>query len=307
MTVARYRIGLCADTHFWHNGHWRFGSNGSLQLQPCSDLLLSALLEELEEQRLDLVLHMGDTTCGGGYFHMPREDFYTALDIVHKEFGLLTPSVYALPGNHDCPPGGGNWSYFERLWGLNAGTGATIDLPFMRLVFLNAQGHPNELIEDALPSDPAYGWVNEIELLRLEEALATAGNKPVMVFCHQLLRPWISNHTIWAYFYGIKNADEVLAVLGRYGNVRAVFQAHAHRFDVHQTLLGGHPCHFVIVPAVIEYPVGWVSLDLSPTQVQMRLQRLPIPELSRLSLYSGRGQSWRSGLPQWADMTLDLK
>lgn len=307
MQLNRIRIGLCADTHYWHNGICHTGSNGSLQLQPCSDLILSTLLTELQREKPDLVLHLGDTTCGGGFFNMPREDFYTALDVVHDEFHRLSAETYALPGNHDCPPGGGDWSYFERLWGLMSGTGVTLDLPRARFVLLNAQGHDRHQIEEARPTDPAYGWVNEIELLRLEETLATAGDKPVIVFCHQLLRPWVSNHNPWAYFYGVKNADDVLDVMARYGNVRAVFQAHAHRFDVHRATIGENPCHFVIIPALIEYPLGWMCLDLNPDTLAMQLRRLPMPDLARLSLKSGEGQAWRLGLPQWSPMEIDLK
>lgn len=306
MAWGRYRLGLCADTHFWYSGSYHHGSNGSLQLQPCSDLLLTGLLSELERAQLDMVLHLGDATCGGGFFRMEEEDFYTALDLVHQEMKCLSPPVYALPGNHDCPPGGGNWSYFERLWGLASGTGVTIDLPTARLVLLNAQGHEHDQIEEARPTDPVYGWVHEIELLRLEEALATAGDRPVVVFCHQLLRPWVSNHQNWVHYYGVKNAQAVLALFARYGNVRAVFQAHAHRFDVHQVPLGGQPCHFVIIPAVIEYPLGWLMLDLMPDKLRVRLQRLPLPDLAQLSLNSGEGQGWRCGLPQWSDMEINL-
>lgn len=307
MLPKQIRIGLCADTHFWQNGICHTGSNGSLQLQPCSDLILSTLLAELQTEKPDLVLHLGDTTCGGGFFNMAREDFYSSLDTVHDEMMHLSAETHALPGNHDCPPGGGDWSYFEQLWGLVAGTGATIDLPTARLVLLNAQGHSREQIEDARPTDPAYGWVNDIELLRLEESLATAGDKPVVLFCHQLLRPWVSNHNPWAYFYGVKNADAVLEVMARYSNVHTVFQAHAHRLDVHRSMVGSRPCNFVVIPAIIEYPLGWMCLDFSVDSLHMQLRCLPMPELSKLSLKSGQGQAWRLGQANWSEMSFDFK
>jgi 3',5'-cyclic AMP phosphodiesterase CpdA len=306
MERQHYRIGLCADTHFWQNGVSFVDANGSLQLQSNSDQLLSTLLAELEAAQVDLVLHLGDVTCGGGFFEMPREDFYAALDYVHGRFSQLSAPTYAVPGNHDCPPGGGDWSYFERLWGLSSGIGMTIDLPMARLVLLNAQGHQEDQIDEARPTDPAYGWVNETELLRLEEALASAGGRPVLLFCHQLLRPWISNHNEWAYFYGVKNAQAVLDIMARYSNVRAVFQAHAHRLDVHVAAVGARPCYFIVSPAIIEYPLAWLALELTPGRLQIQLRRLPIPELAAISLHSGVGQGWRSGLPQWADMAIEL-
>lgn len=308
MYSHHYRIGLFADLHFWHNGVFQIGGEGSLQLQPCSDLLLTELLAQLERAKLDLHLHLGDATCGGGYFNMPPTDFYSALKLVHGELARLSHPTYALPGNHDCPPGGGNWAFFERLWGLASGTGATVDLPTARLVLLNAQGHGPDQIDRARPTDPVYGWVSEIELLRLEEALATAGDRPVLIFCHQLLRPWVGNHNPWEpHFFGVRNSARVLDLLAQYGNVRAVFQAHAHRFDVHQAALGNQNCHFVVIPALIEFPLAWISLDVTATHVYMNLQQLPLPELIQLSLQSGDGQAWRLGKPVWAAMEIDLR
>lgn len=308
MHSHHYRLGLCADLHFWRNGAYQFGGNGSLQLQPCSELLFAELLAQLERTRLDLVIHLGDVTCGGGYFEMQRADFYAALRLVRNEFARLPVSSYAVPGNHDCPPGGGNWSFFERLWGLTSGTGVTVDLPSARLILLNTQGHRPDQIDLARPTDPVYGWVNEIELLRLEEGLASAGDRPVLVFCHQLLRPWAGNHNLWEpHFYGVRNSECVLDVMARYGNVRAVFQAHAHRFDVHRAALGKRDCCFVVLPALIEFPLGWVSLDLTATRAQLCLQQLPLPELMQLSMESGEGQAWRLGKALWADMEIDLR
>ena len=308
MFPHRYRIGLCADLHFWHNNAYQFGGEGSLQLQPCSDLLLAELLTQLEKAQVDMVIHLGDVTCGGGYFDMPRADFYNTLKLVHKEFERLPQPIYALPGNHDCPPGGGNWAFFEQLWGLTAGTGATVDLPNARLILLNTQGHRQDQIELARPTDPVYGWVNELELLRLEDALATAGDRPVLLFCHQLLRPWTGAHNPWApHFFGVRNSASVLEIMARYSNVRAVFQAHAHRFDVHQTLLGKRNCHFVVIPALIEFPLAWMSLELTASQAQLHLQQLPLPELVQLSKQSGDGQAWRLGKPIWGDIEIDLR
>jgi 3',5'-cyclic AMP phosphodiesterase CpdA len=307
MMPTHYRIGLCTDLHFWDTSHCHVGGYGSLQLQPCSDWLFAQLLQEFAAAHLDLVFHLGDATCGGGFFTMPQTAFYESLALVHREFQRLATPVYALPGNHDCPPGGGDWSYFEQLWGGHRGHGHTIDLPGVRLVLLNAQGHDADQIDAARPADPVYGWLHDWELLRLEEALATAGGRPVVLFCHQLLLPWVGNHEPWQpHFYGVRNSGAVLELMARYGNVRAVFQGHAHRFDVQTTMVGAAPCHFVIVPAVIEYPLGWLSLEFLPTQLRLRLEQLSVPELAEISLHSGEGQAWRRGRPDWADLTLAL-
>ncbi|CAN5729982.1 3',5'-cyclic-AMP phosphodiesterase [soil metagenome] len=301
----RVRIGLCADTHFWPTDALYSGSHGSLQLQPWSEQLQSALLAELENAQLDYVIHMGDVTCGGGVYDMPPDEFYTALDQTHQAYRQLSARIYALPGNHDCPPGGGNWSYFEKLWALQPGMGEIIDTPMARLILLNSQGHSVQQIEAAKPTDPVYGWVSDAELTRLEDGLATAGERPVLLFTHQLLQPW-SEGKPWEDFYEIRNAAPVLALLERYGNVRAVFQAHAHRLDVQKLTVGNRPCYFIVMPAVIEYPLGWLYLELTHSALQISLQRLPLSELADLGGYSGEGQLWRSGQLEWAHLRIDL-
>jgi hypothetical protein len=127
----------------------------------------------------------------------------------------------------------------------------------------------------------------------------------VLVFTHQLLAPW-SDADGWKDFYGVRNAAEVHAVLAKYGNVRAVFQAHAHRLDVRRRRLGAHDCMFVILPSLIEYPLAWVRLDLWPSRLRLRLMQLPLPDLQEASRNSGSGQEWRAGRPEWWDLELPL-
>jgi 3',5'-cyclic AMP phosphodiesterase CpdA len=213
--------------------------------------------------------------------------------------------IYALPGNHDCPPGGGSWIDFERRWHLQPGMGRSVDTPYARLVLLNAQGHSPEQADAARPGDPVYGWVNDAELARLDDALATAGDLPVILFVHQLLRPWSGDRAI-ADYYLVANADAVLARMARHGNVRAVFQGHAHRFDVQHLTSGDNPCSFFVCPAIIQYPLGWLAVTLSTQQMRVQLHSLPLPDLCRLALDSGEGQAWRAGRRAWHDFTIAL-
>jgi 3',5'-cyclic AMP phosphodiesterase CpdA len=299
------RIGLCTDTHYWPQSGNLMGGEGNIQLVGESDRLLTQLTAELAVADLDLVLHLGDFTCGGGYFQMPLPDFYAAVDATHDALTQLRPPVYGLPGNHDCPPGGGRWTRVEECWGLSPGLGRTIDLPHARLVLINAQGHSDDQIEAAMPSDPIYGWVNEAELARFERALSTAGERPVIVGMHQLLRPWNNDHP-WKDFYAVENADAVLETMARYNNVYAIFQGHAHRFDVQRAAVGGRNVWFIIAPAVMEYPLGWLHLTLTPGRLRVQLRSLDLPDLLDLTRDAGNGQAWRAGEPEWRDFTIDL-
>ena len=94
--------------------------------------------------------------------------------------------------------------------------------------------------------------------------------------------------------------------MARYKNVRAVFQGHAHRLDVQRVQIGEVACTFIITPAVIEYPVGWLLLSLEPDCLQVRLQRLPLFDLAETSRSSGEGQTWREGRREWQNLRIEL-
>lgn len=299
-------IGLCADTHYWPQGQNFVTSEGSLQLQGATQRLLATLLAELQTAQVDLVLHLGDLTCGGGFYAMAPDVFTTTVADLHRAYQELQSPVYALPGNHDSLPCAGNWSLFHHIWGLQPGLGATLDLAAARLVLLNSHGHSPAQIADADDHDPVYGWVNDAELARLEDALATAGERPILVFTHQLLAPWSENHMEWRDFYAIRNAPAVCEVLSRHANIAAIFQAHAHRFDVRRLPLGGNECTFVILPSLIEHPLAWLQLDVQPSALRLRLRPLPLPELQDATRTSGNGQAWRAGHPEWQDLTIPL-
>lgn len=297
------RLALCSDTHFWP-GATRCYSSQKSQLQPWSEQIQDSLLAELKAAAPDLVLHLGDFTCGGGHFEMPHPEFFNTLAATIQAFRSLPAEFYGLPGNHDCPERG-DWSFAAQQLGLEPGQGRTIDLPQARLVLLNAQGHAPEQIAATWPRGPNAGWVNQAELARLDDSLAAAGNRPVIIFSHQLLQPWVGDQP-WKDLYAVENAGAVLALLARHGNVRAVIQAHAHRLDVRQAPVGRSECWFVIIPAVIEYPLAWVQLDLTPVDLQVALQKLPLPELAAISRDSGDGQGWRAGRPEWNKFRIPL-
>ena len=296
------RIALCSDTHFWPDATRRYGHDKD-QLQPWSEEIQASLFNELKAVAPDMILHLGDLTCGGGHFKMPPDQFFATLTATVDAFRSLPADFHGLPGNHDCPENG-DWSFAAQYLGLEPGLGQTIDLPTARLVLLNTHGHSPEQIAAIWPNSPNAGWVNQAELARLDETLATTGNRPVFLFSHQLLRPWLAPTQPWQDLYGIENAAEVLAVLACHGNVRAVFQGHAHRLDVHQATLGNKEGWFVILPAIIEYPLAWLQLDLLPDELQVQVHKLPLPELATLS--RDTGQAWRAGQPEWGSFSISI-
>lgn len=302
--MTQTRIALCSDTHFWPGAPQNYGAEQE-QLQTWSEKIQGTLLTELELAAPDLILHLGDITCGGGHFNMPDTAFFKTLRTTVEAFRSLPGKFYALPGNHDCPQGG-DWRHAEALLGLEPGQGYTLDTPEARLILLNTQGHSPEQIQATLPHDPTYGWVNEAELARLAGDLQTAGARPALVLTHQLLRPWVGSKP-WQELYRVANAAAVLDILAQAGNVRAIFQAHAHRLDVQQAPLGAEACWFVVMPAIIIYPMAWLQLDLSPEAIQVELKPLPLPELAELSRTKGEGHAWRAGQPEWQNFVIPLR
>lgn len=302
--MPHVRIGLCSDTHYWFGGDKRFGEFES-QLQPWSTQLHEVLLVELTEAAPDFVFHLGDLTCGGGSFEMPDPAFFATVEQALAGFHALPADFHLLPGNHDLPAGGEDWAYLSGKVGLEPGLGKTIDVGRVRLILLNAQGHSRSQVAAAWPSDPTSGWVSEAELARLDEALATAGGRTVLLFVHQVLQPW-SGPQPWRDLFGVDNGAEVLAVMDRYQGIKAVFQAHAHRFHVQQRQLGQQSCTFVILPAIIQYPLAWLQLEVTDQALQLDLKQLPVPELADLSLASCPDERWRVGQTDWHTMTIPL-
>lgn len=303
---AATTIAIVTDTHLWQRCQPMIMADGTLQLQPWSERLLETLIADLAAAQVDLVVHLGDQTCGGGSYAMPQDEFVATLRHIHARLHTLGVPVVALPGNHDARPGDGDLSDFHALWQYEPGLGKTVDLPHARLILLNTMGHTPEQIAAADERDPVYGWVSIAELQRLDRALATADGRPVLMFSHQLLAPWQAGAP-WYDYFGIANAPEILSVIERRGGVRAVIQGHAHRLNFHERrCASNHSCVFGVMPALIEYPVAWVQLTLTATQGRCVLQRLSLEQIANLSAQSGGGQSWRQGEPAWWDYRFSL-
>ncbi len=304
--VSSTSIALCGDTHAWFGASQAFGPFGE-QLQPWSGPILDALEQELREERPDLVLHLGDYTCGGGVFQMPDPDFHGSLRRVHETLQGAGMAYQGLPGNHDCPYGSGDYTSCERMLGLDHRQGTTLDLPQARLILVHTQGYSPDQIQEALPGDPVFGWVAPEEVARVEAELEAAPGKPVILFTHQLLRPW-TVAVPWQEYYRIQNADTLLGLMERHPQVVAVFQAHAHLYDVQRVALGGHERLFVVIPSCIQYPLGWVLLRVEAHRLDIQLRRLTsLAELQERSRQRDPYGDARGGERAWERLTFPLE
>jgi len=299
------RIALATDTHSWPGSQQSFGTEGE-QLQPWFETIHTTFLKEVRAVSPDILIHLGDLSCGGGTFDMPHDIFHATLERITEDFRAAAPTFYGLPGNHDCPAGTGDYSLGEGLLGLAPRLGQTVDTEAACLVFLNSQGHSDEMRQAHLPKDPTYGWIADAELERLDRSLAEARERPVIVFTHQLLHPW-ANARRWRSLYATANSEAVLDIFARHGNVRAVLQGHAHILDMRMVTVGGKPVRFVVAPSLIQYPLGWLLLTLTPTSLRVQFRPLPLPELTERSRSAGVGSDWRMPDPAWQDFAIPLR
>ncbi len=296
------RIALLSDTHAWPGSQQNFGTEGE-QLQPLFETIHATFLQEVKAVSPDILIHLGDFTCGGGTFEMPGDDFSGALERLVADYRAAAPQFFGLPGNHDCPAGTNDYSFAEKMLGLSPRLGCTVDTESARLVFLHSQGHSDEERQAHLPRDPTYGRVADAELERLDRSLAEAHDRSVIVFVHQLLHTW-ANPRPWRDLYAVANSDAVLEIFARHGNVRAVFQGHAHILDVQEKLVGERPVHFVVTPSSIQFPLGWLLLTLTSSSMQVQYRPYPLPDISEQSRRAGVGSDWRAGDPAWQDFTV---
>jgi 3',5'-cyclic-AMP phosphodiesterase len=133
---------------------------------------------------------------------------------IRAQFGALGKPVHCLPGNHDDVP-----AMHRALQGAPFTTAGLVDFAHWRIVML-----------DSVVSGEAHGALAPAELARLEQALAGAGERQVMVCLHhhpvQMASRWLDT-------VKLQNSSDFFGVVDRFKNVRAISWGHVHQqFDV---------------------------------------------------------------------------
>jgi Icc protein len=148
----------------------------------------------------DAVLVTGDLVQddAGGYANFRRQ------------FGGLGKRILTIPGNHDDLP-----AMRRELQGAPFELGGHADFGDWRVVLL-----------DSVKPMEASGRLCANELAALENALATAPEKHVLVCLHH--HP-VSMASRWLDTVGLENPDDFFGVLDRFSNVRAVLWGHVHQ------------------------------------------------------------------------------
>ena len=174
-----------------------------------------ALIPELTEQKLDLVVISGDFTQ-----HGTEKEFKVAHEYVDK----ITAPVFAVPGNHDVP----QMNLLPRMLRPYAhylySSGESLE-PLVERYGLAVLG-----LKTSLRFTPDFNWSNGVlcrrQLARLKERFSHASPSAIRVIVahHPLLYPEIkagmAQHTV-------RNADKALAEFATLG-VKLVLSGHFH-------------------------------------------------------------------------------
>lgn len=197
-TIPYTTVVQLTDSHLFAN------SDGRLLGMDTYDSLQQVIRRvQLEQSNIDLLLCTGDISQDGSSSSYQRfAETVAALRVPMRWFA----------GNHD-----------ERvaLQEICAGTNwlePVYDIGAWRIVLL-----------DSSVAHKVYGRLAQDQLDILERALKSAGERHVLIGLHHHPVPI---NSVWMDKIGLHNADDLLSIVSRYSNVKAVIWGHVHQaFD----------------------------------------------------------------------------
>lgn len=153
-----------------------------------------------EQPRIDLLLCTGDLSQDGSAAS------YAAFRQLTDELGA---AARWLPGNHD------DARLMAEVTAHSALMQAVTDIGAWRVVMLDS----------AVPG-ATHGQLAAAQLALLDAALASAGDRYCLVCCHH--QP-VDIGCAWIAPIGLRNADQLLARLAQYPQVKALLWGHVHQ------------------------------------------------------------------------------
>ena len=171
-----------------------------LGIDTCASL--HAVIDQaLQEQpQVDLVLATGDITQDGS-----ASGYQRFMDAVAR----IPGPCYWLPGNHD------DAALMTEIGQTHGLTRSWVDMGVWRIVMLDSSVH-----------GAVFGLLDEAQLALLDEALAGAGQRHILVCLHH--HP-VSIGSEWMEPIGLRNADALWQRLDADPRVRAVLWGHVHQ------------------------------------------------------------------------------
>lgn len=194
--MARHvRLVQFTDTHLFGDAAEDLRGVASLPaLRACVAHALPAI------KMADALLVTGDVVQDdpAGYAHL------------RQVLSSLARPVLCIPGNHD------DVALFRRELGR---------APFVLDPHVDFEGWRIVLLDSVKPG-AASGRLAPVALAALEQSLASAGDRHVMICLHH--QP-IRMRSAWLDRVGLENADEFFALVDRFPQVRAIVWGHVHQ------------------------------------------------------------------------------
>lgn len=195
LTKSTIELAQLTDTHLFGDPARALRGVPTL---PALRATIAAARQDLAD--CDAILATGDLVQDdpAGYAHF------------RAEFARLERPVLCLPGNHDDVP-----AMRAALAEPPFQCGGTWDAGAWRVI----------LLDSTIPGETA-GRIAASELAFLEQALAAVPDRHALVCLHHHPVPL---HSRWLDGVGLENGPQLLALLRRFSNVRAVVFGHVHQ------------------------------------------------------------------------------
>ncbi|MFY0666201.1 MAG: 3',5'-cyclic-AMP phosphodiesterase [Natronospirillum sp.] len=234
-----WRIVQLTDSHLYKDPSSRLmGMNTAASFAAVVDLVRA------ERSHIDYILGTGDITQDAS-----MEGYSRFRDAALE----LCPNMAWIPGNHD------EAELMQNLPFETSHYTKIIDNDHWRIVLL-----------DSSILKTVYGRLDAPELKFLDDAIASAGDRHVLVTLHHNPIPsgsvWLDNHCL-------KNSDDFHAVINRHPNVKVILWGHIHQFvdkqiDGRRYLATPSTC-VQFAPQQVDFkaddaPPGYRWLDLYP-------------------------------------------
>ncbi|NET56482.1 MAG: metallophosphoesterase [Symploca sp. SIO2E6] len=226
--MRNVRFAVASDLHIGLP-HTISSTSTRFHLVEASIPLLEVTLDHLQQQELDFLLLPGDLTQHG------EPDNHAWL---HTRLSQLPFPVYVVPGNHDVPTllpgeqsiGVKDFPHYYQQFGYTNPQQLYYTcevLPGLQLIALNS----NQFDSDC--KQLGYGYLDEEQLVWLEQVLAQTQDKLVLVMLHHNViehLPGQATHPL-GQRYMLANARVLLDILSSAG-ANLIFTGHLHTQDI---------------------------------------------------------------------------
>ena len=277
--MPAFRFAQISDLHLgddetfpWHN--W--------ELHDQATELTQAAIDAINASAPDFVVVTGDLTNRGTW-----EGFTLARQMLD----CLQVPYYVLPGNHDIRVEGER----QLFCSVFAGHGPTDrsyaawDVDGARCLGLDAwwRTRTGKLVEAKPKKKKRSGVALPPEQLRwLESELRAHPHAPTLIFLHYPLVPMAQRFQVYHPKIAIDlyNREEVLALLARHPQVRAVFCGHQHYNEIVRVPTAGGELLHCMLCATVEYPMMWREVTVDNACITVATHLTPVDELRERSL-----------------------